>query len=274
MSNGSSGDLMEPDLKKGGVAIGLRSVAIDVDARGSGKRRILGPISIELGAGEVIAVVGPSGSGKSTLLKLIAGLMQPTSGALDVTPFPQGDKIEIGLAPQSPSLMPWLTLVDNVMLPTRLGTVAVQDLEPIRSRAAELLKRFGLNDHLHIPPSRMSGGMQSRASLARALISRPNLLLLDEPFGSLDDVTAETIMLDLSRYLGGGTCTALLVSHNITQAAFLADRVLVCSPAPARIIADVRITGQHPRSLDFLTTATMAKALAELRSVLGGGAKV
>lgn len=261
---------MEPDRRKGGVAISFRDVIAEVDARGDSRRRILGPISIDIKAGETIAVVGPSGSGKSTFLRLIAGLLQPSSGQISVTPAPAGARVEIGLAPQSPSLMPWLSLVDNVMLPSRLGNVATQDLEPIRSRAADLLKRFGLSDHLAIPPSRMSGGMQSRASLARALISKPNLLLLDEPFGSLDDVTAELIMHDLSRFLGAGTCTALLVSHNITQAVYLADRVLVCSPAPARIVADVRIAEAQPRKADFLVSSTMASALSNLRAVLSG----
>jgi NitT/TauT family transport system ATP-binding protein len=246
---------------------------VEVDARDGRKRRLLGPISIDLGAGETIAVVGPSGSGKSTLLKLIAGLMEPSSGSVNFTPTPAGAKVVIGLAPQSPSLMPWLTLVDNVLLPTQLGTVASHDHEAIRLRAAELLNRFGLNEHLYFAPSKMSGGMQSRVALARALISRPNLLLLDEPFGSLDDVTAEAIMLDLSRFLEDDVSTTFLVSHNITQAAFLADRVLVCSNAPARIVADVRINEKQPRTYDFLTTATMASALAELRSVLRGGAK-
>src|SRR5262249_32112007 len=132
---------------------------------------------------------------------------------------------------------------------------------------------FGLNEHLYFPPSRMSGGMQSRVALARALICTPNLLLLDEPFGSLDDVTAESIMLDLSRFLAGSPCTALLVSHNITQVVFLADRVFVCSNAPARIVADLRIDAKQPRTFDFLTTPTMASALAELRSVLRRGDK-
>lgn len=263
-------DLMRPDQTRGGLSISLREAVVDIDARAGGKRLILGPITIDIGAGETIAIVGPSGSGKSTLLKLIAGLVKPSAGSLNLTASPAGAKIEIGLAPQSPSLMPWLDLVDNVLLPTRLGVAALRDSESIRVRAGDLLKRFGLTEHLRFPPSLMSGGMQSRASLARALIGRPNLLLLDEPFGSLDDVTAEAIMQDLSLFLAGGACTALLVSHNLTQAAFLADRVLVCSHAPARVIADVRIAEKQPRTYSFLNSSIMADALTELRSVLRG----
>ncbi len=263
-------DILEASRARGGLTIGLRDAVVEVDGRRS-KRRILGPVTIDINPGETIAVVGPSGSGKSTLLKLIAGLMTASSGSVSLSPSSTGGKIKIGLAPQSPSLMPWLSLVDNVLLPTRLGKVAAMDSEPIRSRAAELLKRFGLTDHIHFPPSGMSGGMQSRAALARALISQPNLLLLDEPFGSLDDVTAESIMLDLSRFLGRSACTAMLVSHNLTQAVFLADRVLVCSSAPARIIDDVRIDASQPRTFDFLSTTTMAAALARLRAVLRRG---
>lgn len=249
------------DHERGGVSVMLRDVAFRVEHR---DQCLIGPIDLTIAPGEVVAVVGASGAGKSTLLKLIAGLLPPSKGSRSVTPANPGGELRIGLAPQSPALLPWLSLQDNVTLPSRLRGNA--PASPALGKG--VLARLGLTQVANARPNAVSGGMQSRAALARAMVGTPNLLLLDEPFGSLDDITVEAIMLDLSRMIATVGCTAILVSHNISQAAFLADRIIVMSAEPGRVFGEVRAPLHRPRDISLLDLPELADVAAETHHLM------
>ncbi len=199
-------------------------------------KMILQDIKLKINNGETIAIVGASGSGKSTLLKLIAGLYKPTKGKITTV-----RDLRIGLAPQSPTLLPWLDVTHNITLKEHLGKKQkINKLE-----AQTLLDRFGIGDKADARPGELSGGQQSRVALARALAGQPQLLLLDEPFSTLDEITAEAIMLDLQKILAETKPTTIFVSHNIAQAAFLADKIIVLGGgSPAKIIGIISVKNQ------------------------------
>lgn len=220
----------------------------------------LGPVDLTLEPSEVVALVGPSGCGKSTLLRVASGLLTPTSGAVARSKSAPS----IGLAPQEPTLLPWLSIAENVALPAQLGTSPAEAGGEIDA----LLARMRLSAWRDAAPSALSGGMQSRAALARALLGAPDLLLLDEPFGSLDEVTAEAVMLDLSELLAEKRPTTIFVSHSLSQAAFLSDRVAVLSPTPARVAGLIEVNLPRPRTRDMLASATLDEAVARIRAVL------
>ncbi|HEY1225491.1 MAG TPA: ATP-binding cassette domain-containing protein [Brevundimonas sp.] len=229
-------------------------------------RPILGPIDLSVAAGEIVAVVGASGAGKSTLLRLLAGLEPPAAGAVT-----RADGAT-GFVFQSPTLMPWADALTNVALPLEL-----QGLSPIEARkaAASALTAVGLGDRLAARPHQLSGGMAMRVSLARALITRPGLLLLDEPFAALDSVTRRNLIEDLHRlWAAGSPCPAIVfVSHDVEEAVYLASRVVVLSSADGRPVADLPSPGAAPhpalwradpafRTAVEAVTAAMAKAMA------------
>lgn len=239
----------------------LTAVAAAYRDDAGGGRSVVGPIDLCIAKGEIVALVAPSGAGKSTLLRIVAGVT-PAQGQISFAAPPP----KIGFAPQAPSLLPWLSMIDNVLLPMRLGP-ETQDPQARRDQGLDLLHRFGLAGYEHMRPPAMSGGMQSRCVLARALIGEPDLLLLDEPFGSLDDATAIGILGDLSVHLNGG-CAALLVSHNLTQAVFLADRLIVCAADPLRVVAEVRVLAGQPRPRDFWRSPVLRRALEEVQAAM------
>jgi NitT/TauT family transport system ATP-binding protein len=248
------------------VLLRLDDVRCTLTDRAGITRDVLGPISLSIGRGERIAIIGPSGAGKSTLLRIIAMLQAPSAGSITAGGA-DGTRPTIAMAMQDPSLMPWLDLTSNLMLPATLGPRPLAP-EVARARAFELVARMGLKGFEHARPEAMSGGMQSRANLARALVSEPDILLLDEPFGSLDEVTSESIMLDLSGFVASKQCAIVMVSHNISQALFLADRVLVISTSPARMVGSVAVTAPHARGLDVLTSAGHREAARQVRALL------
>lgn len=257
---------LENGMECRGASVSVHNASLRA---GDGSRRpILGPINLHVAPGETIAIVGPSGAGKSTLLRLMAGLTVPAEGSLRWAGR-GADAIRMGLAPQEPALLPWLTLLENVLLVTALGSRAGATAA---DDARELLVRFGIDHVADVRPRALSGGMQSRAALARALVARPDLLLLDEPFGSLDEVTAEQVMLDLALILAERPCTTVLVSHNLAQAVFLADRVLVLVPTPGMIVADIAVPVSHPRAggprTDPLLATTVDRCRDALRTVV------
>lgn len=219
----------------------------------------LGPLALSIRPGEVISIVGPSGCGKSTLLKLASGLLKPTLGDVSLS----GNKV-VGLAPQAPTLLPWLNVVQNVSLPAELGRVPHLD----RFEVDELVAAVGLRKWRHAMPDTLSGGMQSRAALARALCGSPTLLLLDEPLGSLDEITAEAILLDVATLLARTRPTTMFVSHNLFQAAFLADRVVAMSARPGKILGVVETKLPRERTVDTLTSSALAFAVASTRALL------
>lgn len=217
-----------------GARVLLTSAMVDLP----GQKPILGPISLGIEPGERVAIIGASGSGKSTLLKLIAGLVRPTAGTVEVTSR-TGLPVRVGLAPQSLALLPWRNVLDNVLLSEEIGSEQNNGPKASTQTARELLAAFGLEDTEALMPWQLSGGMQSRVALARALVGSPQLLLLDEPLGSLDEATGEGILVDLMHKLEARNSTVLLISHNLRQAAFLADRLIVVSRRPGRVISEI-----------------------------------
>ncbi|MFE9959299.1 ABC transporter ATP-binding protein [Micromonospora sp. NPDC005299] len=212
----------------------------------------LSDISLTVRRGEFISVVGPSGCGKTTLLKILAGLSPKTGGTVriagrDVTkPLP-----EVGMVFQAPTLLPWRTIFDNVMVPAE-----IQKLDPRRhrERAQQLLDMVGLNGFERKYPHELSGGMQQRAGICRALVHDPAVLLMDEPFGALDAMTREYMNVELLRIWQESGQTIVLVTHSIPEAVFLSDRVVVLSPRPGRIAEIMPIDLARPRDLSVMSS--------------------
>jgi NitT/TauT family transport system ATP-binding protein len=219
----------------------------------SGPVEALRDISLTIADGEFIALVGPSGCGKSTLLRIIAGLRPMTSGEVRVA----GEKVtrpltSVGMVFQAPVLLKWRTILDNVLLPAELAGL---DARKFRSRAMDLLGIVGLGDFAAKLPRELSGGMQQRASIVRALLLDPPLLLMDEPFGALDAMTRDEMNIELLRVWGetseaGKRKTILFVTHSIPEAVFLADRAVVMSPRPGRIAEVTAIHLARPRTVE------------------------
>lgn len=199
-------------------------------------------VELEVAAGEFVSLIGPSGCGKSTLLRLIADLDAPTSGSLSIfgKPAPQArvDQ-DYGIAFQQAGLLPWRTVASNIGLPLELHKVGKAERQ---DRVAELAELVGLTEFVDRYPDQLSGGMQQRVAIARALASRPKLLLMDEPFGALDEMTREYLQSELTRIAGETGAAVVFVTHSIPEALFLSDRVVVMSPRPGRI-TDVITTG-------------------------------
>jgi len=224
----------------------------------------LDSMSLAVADGEFLAVVGPSGCGKSTLLRLLAGLLQPISGNVSFRGQPlTAPRREIGFVFQRANLMPWRTALQNIVLPLEISHVPRAE---IAARAQDLVALVGLDGFAGAYPRQLSGGMQQRVALARALIHEPSILLLDEPFGSLDALTRERMNAELLRIWTVHQRTVVMVTHSISEAVFLADRVLVMSPRPGRVRAEFAITLPRPRPLaltsepEFMTLARAVRA--------------
>jgi NitT/TauT family transport system ATP-binding protein len=228
---------------------------------------VLQPVSFELAAGEFVCLLGPSGSGKSTLLRIIGGLVTPDTGRLwfDGQPL-TGPRAEIGFVFQKTNLMPWRTVLQNVLLPLEIQQKSVTDAD--RAKAHELLLLMGLEGFEHAYPRQLSGGMNQRVVLARTLIHKPRLLLMDEPFGQLDALTRERLNLELLRLQALHSKTILMVTHSINEAVFLADRVLIMSERPGRIVAQVPIDLPRPRELSILGSPEFGRLAAQVRTLI------
>lgn len=196
-------------------------------------------LNLAISRGQFVSIVGPSGCGKSTFLRLVAGLDAPTSGQLRV-----GDHDPLGLAFvfQDATLLPWRSVARNITLPLELRRAADD------AHVAQTLALVGLTDFAAAYPAQLSGGMRMRVSIARALVTRPQILLLDEPFGALDEITRQRLNEELSRLWQEDRWTGLFVTHNVSEAVFLSQRVLVLSARPGRILADISIPFPYPRS--------------------------
>lgn len=224
--------------------------------------RSLESTSFEVGAGEFVSLVGPSGCGKSTMLRLVAGLLAPTEGSLEV------DRAHgTGFVFQSPTLLPWRTVEDNVLLPSQLRGVPRGERN---ARAGELLEMVGLSDVARRFPAQLSGGMRMRVSIARALAGRPRLLLMDEPFAALDDMTRSRLQEELLVLRGREGFSTLFVTHNISESIFLSDRVLCFSPRPGRIVGEVVVPDGIRRDEDWRTDSVAADLARTLARVLHG----
>ena len=232
--------------------------------------RALGTTSLQVASGEFVGIVGPSGCGKTTLLRILGGLLRPTRGQVLLKGQPlTGPRPEVGYVFQHANLMPWRTVLRNVALPLELQG---QPASEIDRRAQEVLDLVGLQGFEHSYPRQLSGGMAQRAALARTLIHKPELLLLDEPFGALDALTRERINLELLRIREAYDYTAVMVTHSIAEAVFLADRVLVMSHRPGRIVAEVDVSLPTPRTLEVMGTPEFAGLTREVRRAIDPGA--
>ena len=256
-----------------GNLIDLDRVGMTYEAA-SGPVEALVDISLSVGTGEFVSLVGPSGCGKSTLLRIVAGLRPATGGTVTVAGAPVTAPIaDIGMVFQAPILLKWRSILQNVLLPAEL---AGRDPGALRTRAEELLAMAGLAGFGEKLPRELSGGMQQRAALCRALLLDPPLLLMDEPFGALDAMTRDDMALELLRIWGERDLgrearkTVLFVTHSIPEAVFLSDRVVVMSPRPGRIAADLRIDLPRPRTVEMRASEAFGRFNLEIFRALTG----
>ena len=241
--------------------------------RGAAAVRAIEEVSLDIARGEFIAVVGPSGCGKSSLMRLISGLHAPASGILAVEGKPvSGPLKSVGMAFQNSNLLPWRNALENVLLPLEI-------VEPYRSdfskkkyagKAKALLESVGLQGFSEKHPWELSGGMQQRTSICRALIHEPEILLLDEPFGALDAFTREELWCALRDLQAARQVTVMLVTHDLREAVFLADTVYVMSSRPGRIVRRCEVNLPRPRDLDVTYTQPFQDVVHELRSLIRG----
>ncbi len=264
--------LSVPVLHSSSTLVALRGVAKTFP---NGTQALAG-LDLEVRQGEFVSLLGPSGCGKSTALRIIAGLSEPTDGAVEWAQS-VNKKAErhgrIGFVFQEPTLMPWASVFDNVRLPLRLAAAPAKEAA---ARVAAAVQRVGLETFARAYPRELSGGMRMRVSIARALVTEPELLLMDEPFAALDEITRFALNDDLLRMWQALRTTIVFVTHSVFESVYLSRRIAVMSPRPGRVVTELAIDAPYPRSRDFRTSAeygglcrrtsdTLARAMA------GGG---
>jgi len=233
--------------------------------------KALDSVNLTLHQGTFTSVIGPSGCGKSTLLKIMAGLIPASSGEVLLHGMPvTGPRQDIGIMFQQPTLLPWRTTLQNVLLPIeiRSGSDAAQARS---AEALQLLELVGLEGFDHVHPHELSGGMAQRVAICRMLVTGPAILLLDEPFGALDELTREYMNVELQRICRERDATSFMVTHAIPEAVFLADRVAVMSVRPGRIAELVEVDLPRPRTLDMMTTPEFGALVRRVRHSLDMG---
>jgi len=226
----------------------------------------LSDLSLSIAPGEFVAILGPSGCGKSTLLRLVASLEQPTEGKVSVNGAAPGlvsRQHALGVAFQDHALLPWLSIRDNVALPFRIAGRRVDD-----AAIARLIELVGLAGFADARPRQLSGGMRQRASIARALVLEPEVLLLDEPFGALDAVTRRQMNVELQRIWSARQITTMLITHSVDEALFLADRVVVMSGRPGRILREVKAPFARPRDPSVMRSEEFHRLVDDLTQAL------
>lgn len=225
-----------------------------VDKIFNGQLQALRGMTLDVRQGDFISLLGPSGCGKSTALRLIAGLMRPTAGRIAWEQPPEPGSI--GVVFQEPTLMPWATVARNVWLPFRLKGRRFADM---RSEIAQALDLVGMPGFENAYPRELSGGMKMRVSIARAMITRPRLILMDEPFAALDEITRHRLnrdLLDLRDRIG---CTIVFVTHSVFESVFLSDRIVVMAARPGRVVEELAVPAPYPRGEAFRTSADYAE---------------
>jgi NitT/TauT family transport system ATP-binding protein len=239
---------------------------------GRGAIRALDAVDLQLKRGSFSSIIGPSGCGKSTLLKIMAGLVPPTRGrvVLNGTPV-MGPRRDIGMMFQQATLFPWRTTIENVVLPIEIrdGAAAAR---AAHAKARALLDLVGLGGFEGVYPDKLSGGMAQRAAICRMLVTEPTMLLLDEPFSALDELSRDFMNMELQRICLETSATAFLVTHSIPEAVILSDVVYVMSPRPGRFVEIIEIDLPRPRTLDMLTDPRLGAYVRRIRSLLDEGA--
>src|ERR1700733_2613832 len=243
------------------VAVSLRGVTKTYDSG----IVALGPIDLEVRTGEFVSLLGPSGCGKSTALRLIAGLSAPTSGAVGVARHGAQAGRSIGFVFQESTLMPWTSVCENVRLPLKLAHTPREEAD---ARVGEALAQVGLAEFADAYPRELSGGMKMRVSLARALVTNPDILLMDEPFAALDEITRFRLNNDLLSLWRNLRKTVIFVTHSVFESVYLSQRVIVMTSRPGRIGAEFRIDAAEPRGEDFRTSADYAGYCRKVSSAL------
>ena len=227
-------------------------------------------VSFHVPEGGFTALIGPSGCGKSTILRLLADLLQPTSGRVAISgqaPSVLRKQRRIGFVFQEHALLPWRSVVDNIRLPLQLSGRASRGLA---STVGDLISLVGLEGFENSLPSELSGGMRQRVSIARAITLSPEVLLLDEPFGALDEITRQTLNIELLRILSETGTTAVLVTHSLNEATLLADEVIVLSPRPGRVEARIAVPMERPRTLAMMKSPEFFRTENLIREALFG----
>jgi len=246
--------------------ITLDGVAKVYDARVGGQVLAVETVSFDVGQGEFVSIVGPSGCGKTTLLKIIGGLLEPSAGTIAYRELAPGrTKPQLGIVFQDAVLLPWRTVLQNVCLPIEVLRRDRREGETLARRLIELVGLKGFEDKY---PGELSGGMQQRASIARALVTEPALLLMDEPFGALDALTREYMAQELLRIWSSAVKTVLFITHSISEAVFLSDRVIVMTARPARVAEIISIDLPRPRHIDMTTSESFGRHTARIRALL------
>ena len=253
----------DTDTAIAGLAVSLRGVTKVYD----NGVVALGPLELSVRKGEFVALLGPSGCGKSTALRLIAGLAAPTSGTLHLS-HRQGETRlgrTIGFVFQEPTLMPWTSVKENVRLPLTLARAGAAETD---ARVNEALARVGLSEFADSYPRELSGGMKMRVSLARALVTDPDILLMDEPFAALDEITRFRLNNDLLALWRNLKKTVVFVTHSVFESVYLSQRVIVMTSRPGRIGAEIPIDAPEPRGEDFRTSAEYAQLCRKVSAAL------
>lgn len=256
-----------PNTNESGAAVEVRLAS---KTYSDGTKALL-PVDLVVNQGEFLSLLGPSGCGKSTLLKMIAGLISPNTGDIQLKDSRgmleggHGTNPRLSFVFQSPTLMPWANLRTNVRLPLDLAGIS-KDVG--NARVDEVLDKVGLSDFANSLPRSLSGGMQMRASIARGLVTQPNILLMDEPFGALDEITRHKLDADLLDLWQKQNLTIIFVTHSIHEAVYLSNRVIMMAARPGRITEEIKIDQPYPRSPDFMMTQEfMQYALVLQRSL-------
>jgi NitT/TauT family transport system ATP-binding protein len=251
------------------AAVEFKDIVLKYRHKGEAVHALQG-VDLTIGRGEFVAIAGPSGCGKTTLLKLVAGLLAPTAGTVCVNgQLVQGPSKIVGMAFQNPIMLPWRTTLENVLLPLEVvqphKSLYRRDRAPYVAKAHQLLDTVRLNGFADSYPWQLSGGMQQRASLCRALIHEPQFLLLDEPFGALDAFTREELWLVLQKLWQQQQCTVILVTHDLREAIFLANTVYIMTKRPGQILSRTEIPFGRPRTLEDTFTPDFTDIFHDVR---------
>ncbi|MEW5865585.1 MAG: ABC transporter ATP-binding protein [Bacillota bacterium] len=251
--------------------VSIRHVSKSFAAR-DGVVEALKDVSFDVGRGEFVSIVGPSGCGKSTLLRIIADLLPPSEGMVSVrgrSPAEARRNVEFGMVFQDAALLPWLTVLDNVCLPLRIIRSG-QRPGDCKARALELLELVGLAGFERAYPAQLSGGMKQRVSIVRALLYQPSIILMDEPFGALDEFTRDRLNVELLKVWQRTGTTVIFVTHNIFEALFLSDRVVVMCSRPGTVIQTIDVPFGRPRRFEVKQDMDFVRIGSQIRESLGG----